>query len=415
MTKQALEGIKVADFSWVATGPLSIKYLADHGATVVHVESHTRPDSIRVATPFKDGKPGIDHSGFFTDHNSSKYGMSLNLNKPKGREIAQRLVMWADVIAESYTPGAMAKWGLDYDNARRIKPDIIYLSVSIEGQNGPRAMLPGYGPISNAIAGIYQLSGWPDQGPAAPWGAYADYIAPRFAVASLMAALDHKRRTGEGQYIDLSQVESALQFLAPPILDCFVNGRVMNRDGNHLPYAAPHGVYPCMGSDRWCAIAVFSDMEWRSFSSTIGGPAWTEDPRFGGIVGRKENEEELDRLVGGWSINHTAEQVEALMQSAGIAASVLENTKDLFEDPQVRHYGFFRWLEHAVMGRHVYTSVGFRLPETPDSQFAAPALGQHTDYVCRNILGLTDDQVAELVVEGAITTEADLPSVKAIF
>lgn len=412
--KLALEGIKVADFTWVVVGPATTKYLADQGATVVHVESHTRPDPIRVSAPFKDGVPGIDRSGYFTYNNSSKYGISLDLNKPRGQEIGQKLIAWADVVVENFRPGAMHRWGLDYDMVNQTRPDIVYLSASMQGQYGPYSTLPGLGPLANAFAGIYHLSGWPDRGPAAVWGPYTDFVSPRFAVAAIMAALHYRRKTGKGQHIDISQVETVTHLFAPLVMDYTVNRRVANRDGNHLAWAAPHGIYPCKGEDHWCAIGVFTDEDWCAFTRIIGETAWATDPRFASLSTRKEHEEELDRLVGAWTVQYTAEQVEAMMQSAGIAASTVENSRDLFEDPQLKHRGSLHYMEHPVIGRHAYGRPAFRLSKTPDRQSAAPALGQHNEYVCKQILGLSDDEIAQLLVDRVLTTEADLPPMAAL-
>jgi len=410
--RQALEGIKVADFSWVIVGPLSMKHLADHGATVVRVESHTRPETSRLSGPYKDNITSIEHSGFYPTYNSSKYGISLDLTKPRGREIALRLIMWADVVAESYTPGTMKEWGLDYESVAKLKPDIIYVSTCQYGQYGPLAQLPGYGQLAAALSGISNAIGWPDLLPSTNAIAHTDFICPHFVVATVMAALDYRRRTGRGVYLDQSQLEAAVHFFAPPVMDYLVNNRIMERSGNRLPYAAPHGAYPCRGNDRWCAIVVFSDEEWRGLCDAMGNPEWTQDPKFATFLGRKENEDELDRLVGQWTINFTAEEVMSLMQAKGVAAGVVEDLKDMFEDPQLKHYGFLRYFEHPVMGEISYQGPPFRLSKTPDGQFSAPCLGQHNEYVYKELLGLSDEEIAELLIEKVITTEADLPEFK---
>ena len=209
MPEQIFEGIKVADFTWVGVGPITIKNLADHGATVVHIESHTHLDTLRMTPPFKDGIAGVDRSAFMTDYNTSKYGISLDINTPKGVEIARQLILWADVVAESFSPRAMAKWGLDYESIRKIKPDIIYYSASQQGKGGPHSGFIGFGMMMASLSGYAHLTGWPDREPAPPYGAYTDFISPFFGAAALVAALDHKRKTGVGQHLDLSQLESA--------------------------------------------------------------------------------------------------------------------------------------------------------------------------------------------------------------
>lgn len=406
--KQALDGIKVVDFSWSAVGPLIAKHLADHGATVIHVESHTHPDPVRLMRPFKDNIPGIDRSAWFANYNSSKYGISLNLNKPRAPEIALKLVKWADVLVESYTPGTMKRWGLDYQSVRQVKPDIVYCSTTIFGQYGALSSYRGYGNLAAAFAGINHLSGWQDRPPVIPYGAYTDFTSPRFAVASILAALDYRRRTGKGQHIDQSQVEAGLQVLATTLMDYAINGRAANRDGNRLPYAAPHGAYRCLGDDRWCVIAVFTDEQWANLVKAMGEPPWTGDPKFATLLARKEHEDELDRLVEAWTSERTPEQVMAVLQSLGVPAGVVETAKDLFADPQLKHRNHFRWFEHSVIGRHAYDGPAFRLSRTPDRQSAAHCLGEHNEHVYKRILGMSDDEIAELLIGGVITTEADL-------
>jgi benzylsuccinate CoA-transferase BbsF subunit len=405
----ALEGVKVVDFGLAGVGPLHAKCLGDHGATVIRVETHTRPDVQRLSRPFKDNEPGIDRSGMFTTCNSSKYSITLDLAQPKGKEIALRLVKWADVICVGMIPSAVKRLGLDYGSLERVKPDIIYLSTSLMGEYGPYAEIAGFGFQACAVTGIFHLMGWPDRMPGGLWGAYTDYISPYFGVAAILAALDYRRRTGKGQHLDESQVECALHFVAPVVMDYGITGRVLNRNGNRLPYAAPHGVYPCQGDDRWIAIAIFSDDDWQALCKVIGTPKWTKDPKFATFKGRKENEDELDRLIAEWTNTLTAEEVMFRMQGAGVPTGVVQNTKDLFEDPQLKHRRHFRWLHHSVMGPHCYDGPAFRLSKTPDEQFAAPALGEHNEYVYKDALGLSDDEIAELLIEKVITTDADLP------
>jgi len=259
MTKKIFEGIKVADFAWVAVGPQVARELAEHGATVVHVESHKRPDFLRVITPYRDGIPGLDRAVYGAMVNTSKYGMSLDLTKPKGREVARKLVAWADLVTEGMAPGTMAKLGLDYESCRQIKPDIIYFSTCQMGQEGPYSRLGAYGPHGTAYSGLCHVLGWPDRPPLRPSTGHTDYIAPWFLAPAVIAALDYRRRTGKGLYLDHSQIESGIAFWGPGILDYIVNGRIATRTGNRDPNMSPHGVFPCLGDDRWGAIAVSTD------------------------------------------------------------------------------------------------------------------------------------------------------------
>ena len=408
-SKKALEGVKVANFSWIGVGPFTIRYLGNYGATVVKVESHTRPDILRMMLPFKDNIPAIDNSPWFANANSSSYGVSINLDKPSGRELAWKLINWCDIMAESFGPGTIARWGLDYESVRKVRPDIIYMSSSQMGQTGPLAKFAGYGYHASAIDGFTYITGYPDREPAPTQSAYTDFVAPRCNAVAVLAALEYKRRTGKGQYLDLSQREVSTTFLTTPILDYTVNGRVMQRNGNKVTFAVPHNAYPCHGDDRWCAITVFTDDEWESLCQVIGKPELLTDSRFATFDARKDNEDELDKIISGWSANHTAERVETMMQDAGIAASVVENMADIFNDPQIKHREFFQLLKHSVIGEHNYRGLGFQLSKTPDARFAGPALGEHNEYVFKELLGMSDDEISDALVDGAITTEADLP------
>jgi len=406
------KGIKVANFSWVGVGPMGIRNLACWGATVVRVESHRWPDTTRLMLPFKDGIASVNNAPWFADINASTYSVSVDLTRPTGLEIAWRLIKWADVMAESFTPGTMKKWGLDYPNVSKVKPDIVYLSTSQMGQTGPLAQFSGFGYHAAAMAAFTHLTGWPDRAPTPVAVAFADALSSRYVAIAIMAALEYHRRTGHGQYLEVSQLEASLQHLAPMLMDYMVNGRSMNRSGNSLPYAAPHNVYPCKGNDRWCAIAVFNDAQWEAFCEVVDQERMRE-PKFSSSLLRKRNEAELDALISEWTTNRTAEEIEASMQAVGVPCHVVATMKDTFEDPQIRHRGFLRELKHSVMGYHTYHAHGFKLSKTEGTWRAGPALGEHNEYVFKEILGMTDNEIADALIEGGITTEADLPEARA--
>ena len=398
---KALEGVRIADFSWVILGPMITRYLAIHGATVIRIESNTRVDVIRVSPPYKDKKPGINRAGYFAFFNVNKLGMALNLNHPRSREVIRKLISWADVVVENFTPGMMEKWGLGYEDLKKIKPDIIMLRTSNLGQTGPLARRPGFGHNLVALTGFSHITGWPDGPPQAMGVAYSDVVAPRFGVAALCAALAERRRTGKGRLLDLSQIESTLQFLAPLILDYTVNHRESNRKGNFCSYAAPHGIYRCRGEDRWCAITVFTDDEWRSFCGVLGNPEWIEDPRFKTLLSRKRNEAELDRLVEAWTINLSPEEVMRQMQAAHVPCGVVNNSEDIFQDPQLRGQEVFWRLDHPEIGPFSHLGRPFLLSRTPATpENPAPCLGEHTEYVSTQILGFSDKEFLELLNEG---------------
>ncbi|PIP49162.1 MAG: succinyl-CoA--benzylsuccinate CoA-transferase [Chloroflexi bacterium CG23_combo_of_CG06-09_8_20_14_all_45_10] len=399
--KQVFEGIKIADFCWVGVGPIVMSYLADHGATVIHIESATRPEILRTTPPFKDNIPGLNRSAYFANFNNNKYGVTLNLNHPKAIDIARGFVSWADIIGEAFTPGTMDKWGLGYKDLVKIKPDIIMFSTCQQGQTGPWARQPAYGTQLVSLSGFTNLAGWPDRGPTGPFGAYTDSIAPLFGVAGLVAALDYRRRTGKGQHLDLSQFEAGVHFEAPLLLDYFINGRVASATGNRCPHAAPHGAYPCRGNNRWCTIAVFTDVEWHNFCHAIGDSEWTQNSRFSTLLGRKENEDELDKLIAKWTLDFTSEEVMTKMQGVGVSAGVVQNMKDIHEDAQLEHRHYLWQLEHAEIGKHFYDGPPFKLSKTPcELIMPAPCLGEHNEYVYGKILGIPDKEFVELLSEG---------------
>jgi len=403
--KRIFEGLKIADFTWLGVGPIAMKFMANMGATVIHIESYTRPDICRVSPPYKDWKPGINRSAFFAIFNDSKYGITLNLRMPQAQKVAKRIINeWADVVADAHLPGIMEKFGLDKDTLRKDKPELIHIATALQGKTGPYSTMPGHGMVGVSLGGITQITGWPDREPTVPFGALTDFLTFPHMITALIAALLYRRKTGKGQYIELSQLECSAQFLAPPIMDYMINGRVLGRLGNSSAYAAPHGVYRCKGEgEKWCAIAVSSDEEWRNFCHVIGNPEWTRDPEFATFMGRKEKENELNGFVEEWTVNYTPQEVMRKMQKAGVPAGVVASGEDLVADPQLNHRRTHVVLEHPEIGRHIYQAPPYRFSKTPHKlTMPAPCLGQHNEYVLKEILGMSDDEIADLVVAGAL-------------
>lgn len=405
--KQVFEGIKVAEFAWAAVGPCSSKYLADHGATVVKIESHNRLDTLRVTSPYSGGQPHVDGSMYYGRHNSNKYGVSLDLGNPGGREIAMKLIMWADIVTESFSPRVMVGWGLDYESVKKVKPDIIYLSSSMQGRGGPHTNFTGYGQSACSLCGFSEISGWPDRMPAAPHGAYTDYICPRFNAIAIIAALEYRKRTGQGQWIEQSQFETSLHFFSPPLMDYQINGNIMGRNGNRLPYASPHGVFQCKGDDNWVAIAIFSEEEWQVFCEAAGKPAWAKDKRFADFSQRKKNEDQLEKLITEWTLQYTREEVEAALQKVNVIANSVEKSSDIYNDPQLHYRSYFAYLNHPVMGEQAFEPQScFLLSKTPRQiNRPSPCIGEHNEYVFKQLLGMTDDEIANYLINGSITTE----------
>ncbi|MFC2067247.1 CaiB/BaiF CoA transferase family protein [Chloroflexota bacterium] len=398
--KDALAGIKVCDFSWVAAGPVVTTYMAGFGATVVRVESMTRPDTLRTSVPYKDGKVGINRSGYWAFYNANKYSMALNFVHPKALAIAKKLAMWSDIVIENFTPKTIDRLGLGYEELSKEKPELIMISLSMQGQSGPYATHLGLGPLLAGITGVVHLTGWPDRGPVQA-GAYSDWLIPDFSLATVLAALLHRDKTGKGQYLDLSQCEGSLVSLAPLCLDYFVNHEEGERSGNAWPDAAPHGCYRCQGDDRWCTIAVFTDDEWNAFCKVIGNLDWCHRPEFATLASRKQNEAELNELVEQWTVKHTAEEVVTLMQEAEVAAGPVETSEDLLKDPQLKFRERFWQMNHPEIGPFQHLGQPYILSQTPaKARMPAPCLGEHTEYVCREILGISDSEFLELFTEG---------------
>ena len=404
MKKKLFEELKVAEFAWVIVGPSTSRYLAEHGATVIKIESHLRPDTLRYLSPYPDGKSGLNKSMYFGKFNSNKSSISLNLNHPRGIEIAWKLIAWCDIMTESFTPDVMRKWGLDYDNVSKFRSDIIYLSTCMQGKTGPRSRVPGYGTLLTGLAGFDEITGWQDRSPSPPWDAYTDAICPRFNVAGILAALEYRRRTGKGQLIEQSQYESSLHFIAPLMMDYFSNNRVAVRKGNRLDYASPHGVFPCEGDDRWIAIAVFCDDQWQWLCRAMGQPTWCLDSRFATLFDRKNNEDELERLLAEWTSHLPALDVESILQKAAVPCSIVERAQDLFEDEQLVHRKFFTWLDHLENGLvpYEYQST-YIMSKTPrEITQPSPCLGEHNIYVLKEILDYTNEDVSDFVANGVV-------------
>ncbi|MDD5702523.1 MAG: CoA transferase [Dehalococcoidales bacterium] len=404
MEVRPFKDVNILDFTWTATGPTSLNVLSFYGANIIKVESRERSDTLRSLGPFKDGIADREHSYAFAYCQAGKrYSITLNMEHPRARGLIERLVKWADIVADSYVTGTIEKWGLDYENLKKIKPDIIMLRTCMHGHTGPLAGQAGQGFILTALTGFDSLISWPDRAPSGPYGPFTDWIVPMFNTISLIAALENRRLTGKGQYIDQSQHEAALGLIAPLILDYTANRQDIAPAGNRIPYAAPHGIYRCKGEDRWCAIAVFSDEEWLEFCKVIGRPSLSQDLRFSTLLNRKRNEDELDRIVESWTGLYDPETVMNLLQASGVAAGLVSNGQDLAADPQLQHYRFFEEVEHPAMGRLAYThGPSFKLSETDYEVGRANLIGEHNDYVFSQVLGFSDEEWSQLVSEGVI-------------
>ncbi|MEX1104412.1 MAG: CoA transferase, partial [Dehalococcoidia bacterium] len=297
--KKPFAGLRVADFAWVGVGPLTSKYLADHGAEVIRIESSTYPEALRRVGPFVDDQPGLDRSGYYANFNSSKQGISVNLKHPRGPELMRRLVATCDVVTESFTPGTMARFGLDWATLSQGRDDLVMISMPLYGQTGPWASFMGYGHVLQAAAGYNHLTGWPDGPPIGTGVAYTDFLVPHIAAISLIAALDYRRRTGKGQYIDFGQMEAAIHGLGTAVLDWTVNGHEQARMGNRDMNAAPHGAYQCRDG-KWIVIGCETEEQWTALKAAMGRPDWCDLERMRRKWARLNEQKEIDRHIGAW-------------------------------------------------------------------------------------------------------------------
>jgi crotonobetainyl-CoA:carnitine CoA-transferase CaiB-like acyl-CoA transferase len=397
------DGLRVADFSWIGVGPMTAKNLADHGATVVRVESANRIDGLRVQPPFKDGESGINRSHFFGTFNTSKQSLSIDLKNEGGLRVAKRLVEWADVVIDSWTPGAMARLGLGPDDIRAVNPNVITVTTSLLGGGGPHSSMAGYGYHAAAIAGYFDLVGWPDLPPDGPWLAYTDTIGPRFIGTALLAALDRRARTGAGCHIEAAQLEIALQLLGPELLHHELDGASLERAGNRDPGIAPQGVYPCKGDDCWVAISVLDDQAWSRLRVALGDPGWAKGAILDTVDGRAANHDAIDTAISAWTSERTEAEVEADLLAAGIAVAPVQRSSNLLADPQYAHRSFYRWLEHDEVGSVPYAGHSYRIEGYDNGpRSAAPLLGHQSFEVLTELLGFSEDEVGEIAATGCL-------------
>jgi benzylsuccinate CoA-transferase BbsF subunit len=392
----AAAGIRVLDFTWFGVGPITTKYLADNGAEVIKVESIKHPDGLRLTPAFR-GQPGINRSQYFGNFNSSKKSISIDLTTPEGRDLVRRLVPHCDVVAESFRVGTMAKWDLGYEQLREIRPDLIYYATCLQGQTGPRAGFAGFGMQLAAIAGLYYLSGYSPDELTPPHGPYTDFIAPRFGCFALLAALDHRRRTGQGQLIDFSQLEASLQFLAPAVTHYFATGTVAQPAGNRSPRYGPHGAYQCRdvdGHERWIALAVENDEHWAALLAVLGDESGLA--RFPNHADRVARPDEVDEFVSRLTAAWDADDLALSLQQAQVAAYPVQDCADLRADENLAAFGFFRSLDQTECGPMPYDGPAYRLSRTPAEQSAAPNLGEHTGEVLSGLLGLSAAEIDAL-------------------
>ena len=392
--RQIFAGVNVIDFTWAAAGPIGIKQLSDNGATVVKIESSKHPDSVRLGGPFKDDKPGLNRSGFFADFNSSKLSIALDMTHKRVGEIIEPLLRWGDIVAVSFRPGVMERWGFGYERLRQINPRLIMINSSLFGLSGPWSSSPGFGAQGQAISGFNGQTGWPDRSPVAPKGAYTDSVSARYMATALVAAMIHRERTGEGQFIELAQVETGVQFLAPQLLQYQLTGEEAWRNGNADPYALLHGVFPCKGEDRWIAIEVWTPDQWNALVRVLDAQELRQIEPLAGCA--PQERERIETHVSARTMHWDGFELMAALRAARVPCGFGLRASELLQDPCLRRRGHFCSLDHVEMGRLDYNGPAYRFDKTPTKlRVAAPLLGEHTNFVLSDLLAFSAEKIAE--------------------
>lgn len=404
MADLPLSGIRVCDLTWIIAGPTATRVLADFGAEVIRVEHQQSVDPIRVGRPILGERTTLNNSGFFNYFNRNKKSVLLNVRHPLGMELLHKLIAVSDVVIENFSSGVLESWELGYEQQKAINPGVIYCSISGFGHSGRDKHFTTWGPTAQALSGLTLMSGLPGKPPAG-WGySFMDHTAGYYGAIAIMMALHHRNRTGEGQHIDISQVEAGMILTGPAVLDYTVNGRSWRREGmppgNRAwePAMAPHNTYRCKGEDRWVAVAVRNDSEWQAMVRAMGEPAWAADSRFATLAGRLEHQDELDAQIGAWTGGREDYAVMMTLQAAGVPAGVCQKPGDRFEsDEQLRARNWWTSMPHAEMGEQSeFDGVTPRLSYTPgQNRTASPLIGEHTLEVMCDLLGMTNEEFAE--------------------
>jgi benzylsuccinate CoA-transferase BbsF subunit len=402
VNKLPLAGIRIVDFTWAWAGPQATLLLGMLGAEIIKIESRARLDHTRLRSLMSGPTlASPDHSVIFAELNVNKLSLTLNLTHSESVEIIKRLVKVSDVVAENMRPGVLDRLGLGYEALRAVKPDIIMLSSSAVGNSGPERTYVGYAPTFAAMSGIAHITG-PAEGPPTPLSGAIDLRVGTTSAFAILAALYHRARTGQGQYIDLSSTETISAMIGDTFLEYAMNRRSPARAGNRDRIIAPHNCYPCAEDDRWVTIAVATDEEWRALCGVIADPR-LEDERFSDGYGRWQHQDELDQIIAEWTVSRSPQEITQTLQVAGVAAMPAHNGRSLVEDPQLHERGLMESVEHPLSGRRLMAGPPWRFSKTPASiRQPAPLLGAHNRYVLNELLGLSEEEIQRLVDEEVV-------------
>jgi crotonobetainyl-CoA:carnitine CoA-transferase CaiB-like acyl-CoA transferase len=419
-----LVGVRILDFSWFLASAGATRFLAALGADVLKVEWKTHPDSGRgtlvpeggraardaatkTLTPLKDNTIG----GQYNNKNPGKRGLSLNVADPRGLEIAKALLAKCDVVAEGFSPGVLERWGLGYEEQKKIRPDVIYVKQSGMGAFGTYGRFRAVGPIAAALSGMTEMSGLPSPAQPAGWGySFLDWFGAYSMALSVLAALYHRDVTGEGQWIDASQTEAGIMLTQVPVLDHSAHGRAYERTGNRDAYQqiAPQGIYRCAGDDRWIAVTCATQAHWEALAGVAGQPGWLTDPRFADMVGRRKHHDELDGLITAWTADLEPYELMHRLQAAGVPAGVCQTAGDRCDsDPQLAHLGWLFELTGTRIGRWPLAGMPVKMSASPPylggrGDRAAPLYGEDNTAILGGLLGLSDEEIAALTEQGVL-------------
>jgi len=400
-----LNGVRVLDFSWLVAGPVTTKLLGFFGADVVKIESRKRPDATRMTGPYPRGKPSMNGSAHFASVNAGKRSIGLDISHPDANDLLLRLGAVADIVAENFTPGTLERHGLGYEAFRAVKPHIIMISLSLQGATGYRATQPGIGSHIQALSGLDDLTGFPEAPPAGAGTLLPDFIGPWFSATALLAALEHRRRTGEGQYLDVSQLETLMMFMQPELLRAQLTGQAPKRQGNRVPDASPHGVYP-VRDDKWLALAAQTDAQWQALWELLSPDVRSRFARDRGLPERLAESDALDEAIAFWTREQDGERLAEQLQARGIPAYVVNTGPMMLDDPQLAARNHFRFPVFGTLGETLVDSPPLRIDRIEPRIAAAPLYAESTSNVLHDWLGLGEDDVADLLASGVVTMDA---------
>ena len=407
-----LQGYRVVDFGSAWAGPQMAHIVADMGAEVIKVESRNRIDYGRMggAASAKDlltktpeaiaasAPDRLELNPVFHLLNRGKLGITVDFTRPKGAELIRGLIGKSDIVADNFTPGVLDRYGLGYEDLAKIKPDIIVVSLCFAGHTGPLKGTRGYAPIITSLAGLDSVVGYPDERiPCGPRFAYGDHVAALHGALAMLMALIYRNRTGQGQYVDISEWEATTSLLGEPLMEYVMNGRIPGPRGNRDAIMSPHGYYPCKGDGQWVSIAVKTEEEWGNFCQATNNPLWADDERFSDRYSRLLNQDALDKLVSQWTAKYTTREVTEILQKAGVAAAPFLISREQYNDPHFNERGLFVKVDHPKSGTETFYGIPLKLSDTPGAvRSSGPMLGQHNEYVFKQLMGLSDDEFNSL-------------------